>query len=355
MSTRPFVRSPGSTHWSIWLLHHGQILAWLYCIFLLAWTLARLAFGDRWWWLFVLNTLTIYLFVPVPGVMLIALWSRQRGLWLATGAALVRVVWLFGALFLPAGLTPPPEGRHLRVMTYNMLGFNTSVEQVIAAIEQSHADVVTLQELNPAIAAAITNYLTSIYPYQYLDPQVGVTGMGVISRYPLHPSDLHLPSLGWIGTPQLLTLDLSGQPVTLINAHPISTDIGTPARMEATMRLREQQLQVLVALLREHPYPVVLPIDANTTDQHAAYQQITTLFRDAWREAGWGLGHTFPGADSPGSSRPKFAGVAVPSWLVRIDYVFYSQHWTAVSATIGPWDGVSDHRPVIAELVLTSQ
>jgi endonuclease/exonuclease/phosphatase (EEP) superfamily protein YafD len=37
---------------------------------------------------------------------------------------------------------------------------------------------------------------------------------------------------------------------------------------------------------------------------------------------------------------------------VRIDYVFYSSHWRAAAARLGPWDGGSDHRPVVAELAL---
>jgi hypothetical protein len=41
-------------------------------------------------------------------------------------------------------------------------------------------------------------------------------------------------------------------------------------------------------------------------------------------------------------------------WVLRIDYIFHSRHWQARSARIGPWDGVSDHRPVIATLVLTA-
>ena len=42
----------------------------------------------------------------------------------------------------------------------------------------------------------------------------------------------------------------------------------------------------------------------------------------------------------------------VPRWLIRIDYVFHSRHWRAVSARNGRIDGKSDHRPVIATLVL---
>jgi endonuclease/exonuclease/phosphatase (EEP) superfamily protein YafD len=40
-------------------------------------------------------------------------------------------------------------------------------------------------------------------------------------------------------------------------------------------------------------------------------------------------------------------------WLLRIDYIFHSRDWRTHWARIGPWDGVSDHRPVLARLVLS--
>ena len=92
--------------------------------------------------------------------------------------------------------------------------------------------------------------------------------------------------------------------------------------------------------------------DFNATAESAAYATVTNVLADAWREAGWGPGHTFPGADSPGSSRHRIAGILIPKWLLRIDYVFHSFHWQTLKAWIGPWDDVSDHRPVMVRLAL---
>jgi endonuclease/exonuclease/phosphatase (EEP) superfamily protein YafD len=93
--------------------------------------------------------------------------------------------------------------------------------------------------------------------------------------------------------------------------------------------------------------------DFNACDQSTAYAIVTRVLGDAWREAGWGFGHTFPGALSPGSSRPIILGLPVPMWLLRIDYILHSRDWRTHWARIGPWDGVSDHRPVLARLVLS--
>jgi len=67
---------------------------------------------------------------------------------------------------------------------------------------------------------------------------------------------------------------------------------------------------------------------------------------DSFREAGWGLGHTFPAAGG------RYWALPYPSLLVRIDYVFHSRDWKAEAAWVGEWDGQSDHRPVIASLTL---
>jgi endonuclease/exonuclease/phosphatase (EEP) superfamily protein YafD len=73
---------------------------------------------------------------------------------------------------------------------------------------------------------------------------------------------------------------------------------------------------------------------------------------DAWRGAGFGLGHTFPGKPTPdvGGSRPVFLGIPVPMWLVRIDHIFHSDSFVTIDAQVGPNDAGSDHRAVVATL-----
>ena len=61
--------------------------------------------------------------------------------------------------------------------------------------------------------------------------------------------------------------------------------------------------------------------------------------------------YTFPARFTP----PKLFGKlpTLPLSLLRIDYVYHSRHWSAASCEVGGRDG-SDHRPVFAELELTS-
>jgi endonuclease/exonuclease/phosphatase family metal-dependent hydrolase len=84
---------------------------------------------------------------------------------------------------------------------------------------------------------------------------------------------------------------------------------------------------------------------------NSPYRMLTNSgLRDAWLEAGFGLGHTFPGNKSPGTSRTHIGDVYIPEWLVRIDYIFVTPEWNVSSAYIARTDGYSDHRPVVAIL-----
>ncbi|NJP05526.1 MAG: hypothetical protein HC837_07855 [Chloroflexaceae bacterium] len=334
-------------------------LVHLYLIGLLTWAMLHTLFGDRWWWLFLLNALAVYLFVPLPVTLAVAWWNRQRITWSGVLAGMVLGLYLYSDILFPP--LPPvhaAQGVSISVMSFNMLRYNTHSESLITALRDSDADVIALQELNEPITQAIEQHLAADYPYRLLVPEGSNNGMGVISRYPLRPVDATLPG-DWMGQPQVVELDLDGLPVTLLNVHVRSTSIGEggniifdPSFMESTIREREQQARTIAAFAAAQSQPLLVMGDFNTGDLSDAYRTLTGVLHDSWRVAGWGLGHTFPGASSSGSSRPKIGGISLPMWLVRIDYIFYSDDWQAQEASIGPWDGVSDHRPVMATLLL---
>ncbi|HKC75814.1 MAG TPA: endonuclease/exonuclease/phosphatase family protein [Chloroflexota bacterium] len=330
----------------------ARVVASLYVAGLLLWALLHALFGDRYWWTFLLNTFALYLFVPLPAVMLVMLLSGSALAWLPTSVAVAMWAYLYGSLFVPRGSAPADNETAMTVMTFNLLAYNAHPERVIAALRASDADVIGLQELNPGIARAIERDLGHAYPYQVLAPaSTKAAGMGVISRYPLHPTSEHLAGT-WIGPPQILALELGHTRVTVLNLHPVSTLLAT-ITLEYRVRQREETAQELVRYVRAHPGPLIVTTDFNAGDQSTAYATVTRVLGDCWREAGWGFGHTFPGALSPGSSRPVILGIPVPMWLLRIDYIFHSRDWRTRWARIGPWDGVSDHRPVLARLVLS--
>jgi endonuclease/exonuclease/phosphatase (EEP) superfamily protein YafD len=243
----------------------------------------------------------------------------------------------------------------LTVMSFNMFGFNEHPDAVITALRAANADVIAIQELNPPAADAIRRDLTREFPYQILDPHEETIGSGVISRYPLRASDETLPG-EWGGIPQVLMLDWQGTAVTLLHIHAIPTNFSpreflwSADIVEWTLRERERQAHAIVDFARAHPGPLIVVGDFNAGDQSTAYAIVTNALIDSWREAGWGLGHTFLGGNPWEGTHPTMAGIAMSLWLLRIDYVFHSRHWQAVSAEVGPWDGFSDHRSVVVRL-----
>ena len=122
--------------------------------------------------------------------------------------------------------------------------------------------------------------------------------------------------------------------------------------MQWVFRAREHQAQVVSEYAAQVETPLIVTADLNATDQNHAYHIVTDQLNDAWREVGWGLGHTFPGGQIPTMPRLTISGTPWPQWLARIDYIFFSDDWQAVAAHTGLWDGFSDHRPVIAILLL---
>lgn len=327
---------------------HGFIIAMchIYALGMIAGVVGRWLIGDQSAVLFMFSTFSFYLFLPTLLLPFAALFLRRRELWASFAVLMLLWAALYGRLWQPK---PPGQTRSaagdattLRVMTYNMFGANPYPDEVVASIRAADPDLVAIQELNPQTAEVVRRDLRAVYPYQLLDPQHGVSGMGFLSRYPFRPITATLAAPGWVGAPQLLTLDVNGMPVTVLHLHPRPTFFGPPAAMRRTIQMREQQLRAAMDFAATRSGPMLALGDMNATDQNEAHQILAEHFEDAWLEAGWGWGGTWPGIGLP----------VIPSWLLRIDYIFHSPHFRAIEAHVGPWDGASDHRPVRATLVL---
>lgn len=329
-------------------------VSWGYLLLLFTWLAFYMATGDRIGYLGLVNMIAVYLFLPLPFVLLSALFYRSIGLLLGFGTALLVFLWLWGSLFSPLHLegiqTPKTHQGELTIMTYNVLAWHDKTAQVLTNIQAENPDVVFLQELNTELARTLQSNFTEIYPYQALDPVDNPTGMGVISKYPVHPTGDTLPD-HWIGGPMILALDWNGQTVMLVNFHMYPTfGAAPPSVISDQFRLRETQAKKLVGFARKSG-SVIMAGDANAAPLNEAYKIINSELRDAWSESGFGLGHTFPGNPDQESNWPRIGPLYLPPWLTRIDYIFHSMDWETVTARVAQFDGVSDHRGVVATLV----
>ncbi len=330
-------------------------LAVLHTAALFGWAAVHALIGDGAWWSFLLNTFALYLFAPLVLTIPLALLLRSRLMQLCAIAGVMLFLVTYGALFVPPALRPAvaADAPRLRAMTFNVLMTNVDPAGVVAALRRSGADLIGLQEANPGVVEALRRDLSGIYPYQVVGDLIGRSRLVLLSRYPLQIVKVALPGQ-WTDVPLVARMRFAGATVTVLDAHPVSTDITIEGMNEET-RQRAYTANVIAGFVRAQMGPVVMLSDFNCGDQSTPYGIVTRVLGDAWREGGFGPGGTFPGGDSPGNSRPRVFGRLVPQWLVRIDYVFHSRHWRTVDARIGPWDGVSDHRPVLATLALTER
>lgn len=146
--------------------------------------------------------------------------------------------------------------------------------------------------------------------------------------------------------PQALDLDWQGQAIRLVNFHMSTPGRLSPGSLLARYDIRQGQAADLAAYASQVEGPLILAGDANSAELNDAYRTITAAgLRDAWREAGFGLGFTFP----------RHLGALQPAWMARIDHVFLSGAWRITAAHIADTAAGSDHRAVIVELGLAGQ
>lgn len=288
-------------------------------------------------------------FLPLLGLLPVAVLARSR--WMLGSAALGVALFalLFGPLFLPRQHSATGDTT-LRVVTINAFyGASAPAEQA-AVLASYNADVIALQELSPALAAALERDLRPIYPYQLLDPADGPGGKGVISRYPFEQMN---PDQG-LSNP--VRVDVNGRPVVLWNVHIHFSGIsrarssrffGLPYLRTYGDEGRFYQVAELLARLEGVAGPVIVLGDFNTGDREAGYRAMRAAFRDVFRETSAGFGYTFPNNKAIGP-------LTVPVPLVRIDYIWARGPITPLASAVDCHNG-SDHCTVIADLRIDGQ
>ncbi|MBN2305515.1 MAG: endonuclease/exonuclease/phosphatase family protein [Anaerolineae bacterium] len=328
---------------AVWTLVQAGMV--LYGLGISGYLLARVTVGERWNVIAFANN-----FVPwwALGCLVLAgigLISRRRWVLIAVQLpGLIAFVVLYGGLLLPRGSAASAgDGPRLTVATYNTLSSTSDPARVVNVIAGLDADIVGLQELGPVHTDRIADELAEQYPYQSLHPALPVHGVGLLSRYPILEATAFEPVPGAM-LHMRAVLDVDGVRLTVYVAHPPPPKQAfSPLTYNAEYRDRQ------IAILRDDYLthdtgPVIVMGDFNMTDQSDAYRALDRLLDDAYREAGRGLGFTFPGSI-------KSALVVMPP-LLRIDYVWYNTYFVAVDAWKVNDSGTSDHYPVAAILTL---
>jgi vancomycin resistance protein VanJ len=306
------------------------------------WFGLRLLVFDQIWWMLIANSVAVYLFVPLPALLALAVWRRRLRALLALSLPALVFITLFSVQFLPPRLRrAPPAGRALTAMTFNVLYTNRDFSALVGAIRAAQPDIVGFQELTPKISRAIVAALAADYPYHTLTSRDQMSGVGLISRFPIEQSAAFALPPRNLGLHTVVRV--GGAPLHVVVAHLQPSRLGVPLDQlaGAASAFYAFRLGEVAALKREvgaAPAPLLLLCDCNMPDTSQGHELIGTFLTDSFREAGWGFGHTSH-------------LLPLPFPTQRLDYIWHSAGLTALAAEVGQ-PGGSDHFPVVVRLVL---
>lgn len=314
-----------------------SLISWGYIIFFALWILLRLLFFDRFWWLALINTVALYIFVPLVLLLPLALLWRQWRVLLGLGFPLGVFIAFYGSLFLPQlPFTALPERRQQQVtaMTFNMLFSNTDYDAISKMIKANAPDIVGIQEVPPNGDAVWIKRFSSEYPYSAFRPVEEGHNVGIISRFPLK-------NVTMLSNPPMrralsATVSFDDKPLQVIVSHLTpnypSNEFIKLAPEWYTRRANE--VTYIRTLIQQRRLPTIMLCDCNYVDTSQAYARTHEVMQDSFREVGWGFGHTIRGQ----YFRPG-----------RIDFIWYTKELKPVEARVAE-GGSSDHLPVVARL-----
>lgn len=305
------------------------------------------ASSETWLPLHLLNSLGIWLFLPL---FLLAPWVLLAGRRLGAAVLFVPLaifLMFYGHALLPPRARPEREGPSVRIVTFNVRYDNYEIDAIASTLLAADADVIALQEITEPQRRLLEAALADDYPYRVTSME---SALALYSRHPILEEAV-LPLQMWPGQSVVIQV-AAGVSLHLINAHlapagvlPLITRLDPgPAREFA--RIRDAQVATIREAVRLRGMPAVVACDCNMTDLTAAYAQMTKSLKDAHREGGRGLGHTF--------LVPR--GLEIPSpWNVsvqRIDYLFHTPDLEVRHVDVLRSETGSDHRPVLGEFSL---
>ncbi len=238
-------------------------------------------------------------------------------------------------MYIPREVDPPSNTQSLTTLTYNINIAPSDITHIADDIRHIDADIVAIQELTLDTVTMLEAQLSDLYPYRALHPVNGFHGQGILSKYPIIDDEFWSIYLGH----QRAEIDINGEVITVFNVHPVHHILPF---WGFDISPRTEEVDFFLNKAQQDNTPTLIMGDLNMTDQSADYQRITETYHDSYRQVGYGMGTTFPG-------HIPF----LPS-LVRIDYVFHSDEFTAINADVLRSTGGSDHRPLVVTFAFDS-
>jgi endonuclease/exonuclease/phosphatase (EEP) superfamily protein YafD len=229
------------------------------------------------------------------------------------------------------------DGLPLTVMTANVFKGQGDPEQLLSLVREHEVDVLAVQELTPKFVVGFrTAGIRQVMPHEALATRESVGGSGLYSRHDLSP--------GGSGDDEFLQMSADVEypvPLSVVSVHPV------PPTSRSAVRSWESVLDRFGDLPPdEEDFGAVRLLlgDFNATlDQGAFRDLLDRGYVDAGEETGGGLAATWPAFDKSFGYLP----VTIDHLLAERDNVLGVRDYEVLEL-----EG-SDHRPVVATLVLS--
>jgi endonuclease/exonuclease/phosphatase (EEP) superfamily protein YafD len=308
-----------------------KIMIWLLVVPGLLWAIIRLGGWDR--------GLLVQLLAFTPYVaawsllpLVVALATRH---W-AEGAVAVVAAAILAASVVPRAWpsTTPSAGVALPVMTANLLVGGADPVAITELVRDNDIAVLAVQEFSPAARAALSKAgLDELLPYSSLADEVGTTGSGLYSRFPITAAGAQRNGGGFMqayGTIQ----PPGAAPLVVESAHP-----NAPYAISA---LRDWRADLAAQPVADPNGPArILLGDFNATLDHRALRDLVSHgYRDAAAAVGKGLVPTWGPYHGPRRLPP-----------ITIDHVLVDDRIGVRNVSVHRIPQ-SDHRAVLAFLTV---
>jgi len=240
----------------------------------------------------------------------------------------------------------------VKIASYNIHEFKyiddqTSVSQISEFVRSRNLSIICFQEYKVPFFLNSSELIGSFdfLPYNYIkEPDKNEIGMAIFSRYPI----IRSKKINFEDTGNgLIWADIkidSTRIIRIINNHLQTTNYIRNLNADVTRKIeflqknsviRAHQADVVRAIIDTTTTPVIVCGDFNDIPTSYTFSTIKgDNLTDGFREAGSWLGGTLRGMGG----------------LLRIDYILHSKEFKSVMYS-NPNIDLSDHRPVISELV----
>jgi endonuclease/exonuclease/phosphatase family metal-dependent hydrolase len=234
----------------------------------------------------------------------------------------------------------------LKIITFNAHRLEAGFTPICGMLKQQDADVICLQEAHfvdqahgaedpVAQFADRLGEFSKLSRYTLRLPEDQACDTAVLSRWPIKQGKAHtLSEHGWVYAVEA-TLDIKGREVRVFSVHTHATwRLLDPIHVKESTATRHQQVEAILALIRDSCDEIIVAGDFNTTPDSIEYSRLTTELSDF-----------ATGRQSNDATIPAM----LP--LLRFDYIFGKGPFEVKSYSVVD-SNLSDHRPVVANVEL---